>query len=328
MRVTKIRIGLAGVGLVTSAVLIAACTGGTDVSSAPHAATTRALGPATLQKVEHSAESFNGPDSAGSGGATTSGATTQAATSATVPGTATAGGRSALIVDTRDLIRIADMSVAVKNPTAVAAAANRAEELVTGYGGEVFSDDRTSGKDASAVLQLKVPPADLTSTLTKLSALGIERSRSLSSQDVTTVVADVSARLQSAQDSIARLRTLYGRATRVSDVIAIENELATREADLESLEAQQRSLVSETAFATVNLTLETAKAHAAKKKSHRQTAFVRGLHRGWHHFSAAASWLLSAIATVLPFAVLVALVIALFGWGRRRRSRPAALIEL
>jgi hypothetical protein len=241
------------------------------------------------------------------------------------------GGTSTLVADTRDLIRTATLSVAVTDPAAVATAATKAEELTTAVGGEVFSEQRISGKHATAALQLKVPPADLSEVLTALSALGVERSRSLSTQDVTTTVADVSARLQSARDSIARLRTLFARAVRVSDVIAIENELASREADLESLEAQQRSLDAETDFATVNVRLEVATPATVHKKpitGHRESAFVHGLRRGWHHFASAASWVLTAVATALPFAVLVALVVALLGWGRRRRSRRGRLADL
>ncbi len=52
--------------------------------------------------------------------------------------------------------------------------------------------------------------------------------------------------------AIVRLRTLYAGASKVADVITIESELATRESDLESLEAQQRALAAQTSMATVH----------------------------------------------------------------------------
>ena len=81
-------------------------------------------------------------------------------------------------------------------------------------------------------------------------------------QDVTGKVADVDSRVDSARESILRLRTLYADATKVSDVIAIEQELATRQAELESLEAQQRALSTQTSQATVRLSLTAAKVAA------------------------------------------------------------------
>jgi hypothetical protein len=67
--------------------------------------------------------------------------------------------------------------------------------------------------------------------LTQLAKLGKETSRSGSARDVTTKVADVNSRVASAQQAIDRLRSLYAKATKVRDVIAIEAELNTREAD-------------------------------------------------------------------------------------------------
>ena len=55
----------------------------------------------------------------------------------------------------------------------------------------------------------------------------------------------MTSRVASAQQAIVRLRTLYGKAAKVRDVIAIEGELNSREADLESLQAQQRALAAQ-----------------------------------------------------------------------------------
>ncbi|MCW2495050.1 DUF4349 domain-containing protein [Jatrophihabitans sp.] len=230
-------------------------------------------------------------------------------------------GTAALLTDTRALIRTAYLTVGVRHSADVAAQANRADTIVTGAGGEVFGDDRQSGPSASASLVLKVPPAQLATILNQLAALGTERSRSLSSRDVTTQVADVAARLKSAQDSITRLRTLYAHATKVSDVISIEEELSTREADLESLEGQQRSLSSETDFATVNLNLTTLK--AAPVKPHHHSGVGGAFTRGWHGFTAAAAWVFAAFATALPFLVLLAVLAGAAGlWLRRHRPSP------
>jgi hypothetical protein len=229
------------------------------------------------------------------------------------------------LANTGARIRVAYLKVAIKGAANVAAKADEADVLAADVGGEVESDDRTSGRQASAMLQLRVPPEVLQSTLHKLSRLGHELARQLSTTDVTQQVADVNSRIVSARDSIQRLRLLYANAQKVRDVIQIENELSSREANLESLQARQRALARQTSLATINLTLVTAakKAAAVHKPAKKRGGFVGGITRGWNGFVAAAVWVASAIGTVLPFAALALLLaVALRRWGWPRH-RPA-----
>jgi hypothetical protein len=135
----------------------------------------------------------------------------------------------------------------------------------------------------------------------------------------------VNSRVTSAQQAITRLRTLYTKASKVRDVIAIEDELNTREADLESLQAQQRALTAETSMATITLQLTTAgKTHHHAAAKHRG-GFLGGLGRGWDAFRSVAGWLATALGAILPF-LLLALLLALGGrllWPRARRPVPA-----
>ncbi|MGI8762317.1 MAG: DUF4349 domain-containing protein [Jatrophihabitantaceae bacterium] len=242
------------------------------------------------------------------------------AASAARPGDARAPvDTAAADVQPRSLIRTAQLQVQVRDVTA---AANSALGIVGAAGGSADSDDRTGGPSPSAELALRVPPAKLTSTIERLAALGTETSQQSSTRDVTGQVADVSSRAASAQASIARLRTLFARATKVSDIIAIEDELAQREADLESLQAQQRALDSQTVMATVTLYL-TRLAAPARAKHHAATGFLGGLAAGWRAFTGTAAACATAVGAALPFLVLLALLGGAGGYGYRR-SRAAS----
>ena len=276
------------------------------------------LAPATHGDVGAAPARLPAADAAAAGAGTSGGAAS------------TAGGSGASAVDTTDitslaLIRTASLTVRIAKSAGVAAAANAADQIATEVGGSVYSDDRTAGKHASAQLTLKVPPQSLPTVLTRLAALGTEISRSSSTQDVTTKVADVNSRVTSAQQSLARLRALYGSATKVGQVIEIESEITERESDLESLEAQQRALSDETSLATVNLSLTTRVQHTPPPpKHHPRSGFLGGLSHGWHAFTASVTAVVTALGAVLPFLVIVLLVAALVWRGRgRRRSRPA-----
>ncbi len=227
-------------------------------------------------------------------------------------GTANSVAKTLPLDDGTYKIRTAQLTVAVPGARNVAAKADGAITIAEQAGGEVDSDNRTSGPRASATMQLRVPPDELTTTLSALGKLGVEKSRELSTTDVTQKVADVTSRVTSAQESIARLRALYAHATRVAVIIQIESELNSREADLESLEAQQRSLSRQTSMATITLSLVTAAKQAAPpaKPAKKRGGFLGAVERGWHGFAATALWVAEAIGTILPFLVLL-LVVAL-----------------
>lgn len=223
-------------------------------------------------------------------------------------------------------IEIARMTVAVKGASNVATQANKATTIAEQFGGEVDRDDRTSGPHASASMLLRVPPDSLDDTLSELSKLGFPKYRSLSVTDVTQRVADVRSRVKSAEESIARLRVLFRHATKIGAIIEIESELNSREADLESLQAQQRALARETSMASITLALVTAEKKIAPvkpPKKHHDNAFVAGLKHGWDGFTDAAAWIAKAVGTVLPFIVLIfVLGVGLrVAWPRLRRGQ-------
>jgi hypothetical protein len=166
----------------------------------------------------------------------------------------------------------------------------------------------------------------LSRVLTQLSQLGHEESRNLSTDNVTTEVADVDSRVRSAQQTIAALRVLYDRAQKVSDVIDIETQLAQRESDLESLQARQRVLAQQVALATLTVHLRTAAA-AAAKHTHHAAGFAAGAGAGWRAFARAAQGFFAAVGAVLPFAAVLVLLGAAAVPARamaRRRRRVRA----
>ena len=240
-------------------------------------------------------------------------------------GRATQTSNSLPLVNGGYKIEVARMTVAVKGAKNVATQANAATGIAEQVGGEVDRDDRTSGPHASASMLLRVPPDALDDTLNALSELGFEKYRSQSVTDVTQRVADVGSRVKSAEESIARLRVLFRHATKIGAIIEIESELNSREADLESLQAQQRALGRETSMASITLALVTAEKKAAPvkpAKKHHDNAFVGGLKDGWDGFTDAAAWIAKAIGTVLPFIVLIfVLGVGLrVAWPRLRRT--------
>jgi hypothetical protein len=216
-------------------------------------------------------------------------------------------------------------------PTVTAAAAI-ATSIVTAVGGYVAGEQETvppgGGGVAQISLDLKVPVAQYRPTLAKLAVIGRQLSFNQQALDVTQQVADVSSRVASAQAAIKQLRALLSRAGSVGDLLSVQDEINAQESDLESLLAQQQALAHETSYATVSVLLLGHHAVIVKKHKKKSHGFVAGLAAGWRAFGAAVVWLLTALGTLLPFLVSLALVggIGYAGWRRlaRRRMPPTA----
>jgi hypothetical protein len=299
---TRVRSAVVAIAGIAALAVVGGCSGSSKGSSAAKVDAGAAAAPARA-----SAAASSGAAAAAGGGA------------------ADVRGDSTLPVNEAAKIRTADLTVVVTHGTTVTARADLAARIATRAGGEIDTDDRTAGKDASATQVFRVPPQQLSPVLDQLGRqLGKERSRHVSTQDVTAKVADVSSRVASAQQAIARLRGLYAHAVKVSDVISIESELSSRESDLESLQAQQRALAKETSTAVITLTLLAAA--PPPPTTHHRTGFVRGLASGWDAFTRTLGAFATGLGAVLPFVVLM-LVLGAAGrllWVQVRARRPAA----
>jgi hypothetical protein len=220
-------------------------------------------------------------------------------------------------VSSRALVKTADMMVRVPD---VEAQAHSAIQIARSHGGDVLADERAGSADhASAQLTLEVAPASFSEVLDRLAALGEQVSRKSSTDDVTQQVADINSRLESMRASLDRVRALYAKAVSISDVIGIESEVAKREADYESLQAQQRGLTKQAAHSIVHLQLVAKQVVVAHARKHSAGVLDR-FGRGWDAFVATARWTLGAIGTVLPFLVLFGGIGVVALWLRRRHA--------
>jgi uncharacterized protein DUF4349 len=204
----------------------------------------------------------------------------------------------------------------------VSSVVGRIDTLVAREGGYIVSEDTSTDSHGVAVqsrLQVAVPSPDFDSALEEVASFGREVSKSSSSRDVTAQVVDVDSRVKSAQESIAQLRLLFSRATKLGDVIALENELSQREADLEALQSQQRDLHAHTTMATISVDVSSTATTAPG--GHRAGGFLAGIRQGWHGLVEFVVAFSHGVGLVLPLATL-ALVAGLLTWMGVRRFTP------
>jgi hypothetical protein len=234
------------------------------------------------------------------------------------------GGTSEQPFADRSVITTGWVSITVDDPVATAA---EAAELAEQAGGRVDNRTETPGTDSqppSASLTLRIPSDELDEFVDELRELGTVNSVSMNASDVTQQRQDLDARIGALSSSVDRLRELLATATTIADLIAIESELTTRQAELDSLTQQRDFLVD---FSTVTVDLVTEEVAPDPKPDD----FWSGIVAGWNALVAFGNWLGIAVGVMLPWlgvalvagAIIVGIVV-LTSRGRMERPDAAA----
>ncbi|MGC4745713.1 DUF4349 domain-containing protein [Micromonospora sp. DT201] len=234
------------------------------------------------------------------------------------------GGAAApdLRIDQRAIIYTGSMRVQVDD---VDVAAREVSDLVTRAGGFIGGDQRRSAQaDAVADMQLRVPAAKFTGVVDEVAKLGRQQSRDISTEDATEAIVDLDARIVSQRARVESARQLLARATSISDLVSLENELGRREADLASLEAKKRRLADLTALSTITVTLAGPAAKATPEKT--ETGFLAGLTGSWRAFVASLTVLLTVLGALLPWLVAFGVPVAVLLLVLRRRRKTPPLV--
>lgn len=155
----------------------------------------------------------------------------------------------ALIVYTGSLeLEVSDLRSAV----------DQGQQLVAGLGGHVASshEQNTTGSQ-TATVTYRIPAERWAEALAGLRALG-ERvvSEQTESEDVTAAVVDLDARITNLRATEAALQAIMERATTITDVLKVQQELTTVRGDIESMTAQRDVLADSAALATLEVNYE------------------------------------------------------------------------
>jgi Domain of unknown function (DUF4349) len=235
------------------------------------------------------------------------------------------GGTTAVGLLPRDVIQRATLTVRTRR---VGQALQRVRVVVAGVQGMVADEHTVTtprGVARRSTLTLRVPATAFDQAVRDVGALGDLQTQQVTTQDVSTEVVDVDARVLSAERTLRRIRELLEEAGDFSDVLSLEAELARREADLASLKAQQAYLEDQTSMSTISLTLLPPRKVSEPPSEDEPAGFVGGLRVGWDALVGVVSTVLTAVGVLVPL-LLVLVPLGLLTWVlvRRLLRRPPA----
>jgi hypothetical protein len=200
------------------------------------------------------------------------------------------------------------------------------QKIVDVHHGTISQSETSTGDDGkpeTARLVLRIPSADFSQVMRELEDVAELQSSTEGSEDVTAQVIDTEARVRAQEKSLRQFEALLVRADTLQEIIALENQISRRQADLDALKATQAYLEDQTTLSTITVHLERT---TEPQKDDGDAGFLSGLERGWDGLVATTVGLVTLLGLLLPFA----LVIALLGvplWlvlRTQRRRRPAA----
>jgi len=208
----------------------------------------------------------------------------------------------------------------------VVAAKERAKVKIDSIGGMLFNEQTSLGARSSATITYKVKPETFSDARRDLATLGKLASEEVKTDDVTQQVVDLDARIRAAEASTQRVSELVAKTDDVTELANLENEVQRRQAELESLRGQKRTLDARTELSTIVLTLTTDESTAQPKPAEAKAlpGFLDGLNGGWNAFLGVVSVSGAVLGALLPFAWIVVLVIGLIWWKRRAGSPTPA----
>jgi len=309
------RVGIAVGGLLVIAALLAAGCGGSAAGplsavGGPVAEPSAAAAAAPAPAVREGALGFTDNGTTAAGPAT--------------GGTGGVDGSGPLIVRTGQLdLQVADLEAAIRD----------AESAVTAVGGYVAGSQRSGDADrASASIMFRIPAARWTETLDALRKLGTKvLAEQTSSQEVTAQVVDLGARLANLRVTEAALQGIMEKATKIPDVLAVQEQLTGVRQQIEELTAQQQTLENQAALGTLTVNLTPPPAVAVTqvregwdpaREIDQAAAALVGLGQG---LAGAGIWLLIVgVPIFLAVGLLALIALVVVRRIRRTAPRPAA----
>jgi hypothetical protein len=194
------------------------------------------------------------------------------------------------------------------------------------------SSTNSNGENyVNAELQIRAEPRWLATFKGKLEgdAKGVGgalKSDSVTTEDLTRAIVDTEARLRAKRTLRDRLQNLLAsRPGKLSDLLDVERELANVQGEIDSTESNLAVMRTRVSMSVATLNYSSADAPLTDRTFE---PIKQALTNFMRIFAEVIGFMITAIAVIVPWVLLLWLVVWLLrGWIRRRRAAKAAKAE-
>ncbi|MFY7651089.1 MAG: DUF4349 domain-containing protein [Chitinophagaceae bacterium] len=212
------------------------------------------------------------------------------------------------------LIKNARLAVSVKNLPALK---KEVAQLVTKHKAYITLESSNEFPESiNANLTIKVAAAKFDAFMLDIDKIeGLWTSKEISSEDVTTQVIDHEVRLKSKKQALQQMEALYKKATKIADVLSIQEQINAVQEAIESTEAQLKYLKNSASFSTVYLEItEPKQASVIAEPYGFGTQLLNAVNSGYRFCVESIVWL------VKIWPVLILLIIGYWFWKRKKKT--------
>jgi hypothetical protein len=222
------------------------------------------------------------------------------------------------------IARAASLTITVKNVEASRSSLDAILARHHGYPAQLNVNSPENGPRGFQA-SLRIPAGELLPAIGEIKGLGRLENESQSGEDVTRQHADVAARLKTARETEERFRAILQQRTgKISDVLEVEQSIARLRGEIESMEAEQKTLEHRVDFASVEIQMaEEYKAQLSSPNSvstRIYNAFVAGYHNATETLLGFLLFFEEYGPSLVIWLVILALPILLV-WRRYKRVR-------
>jgi hypothetical protein len=213
----------------------------------------------------------------------------------------------------RKLIRTGGLDFQTKN---VGDTKIEIEKICKELGGYISTETQNNyGSRLNYTQEIRVPTEKFFDLIDKIEKLGSRtESKHINTQDVTEEFIDVEARLRTKKELETRYHELLKLAKSLTDVIAIESQIATVRSEIESMQGRLNYLQNQVSFSTLTVNyfenIGTDFGFASK--------FADSLRNGW-------DYLLSALIGLISLWPFIILLVAAVWFVVKRRAKRSLL---
>lgn len=189
-----------------------------------------------------------------------------------------------------------------------------------GYVASTSTSDPGGGQQPTADVTIRVPEASFESLTAQARDLGTPSQVTISGQDVTSQYADLKARLQALQSTIAQLQQIEGRAQTIGDVLAVEQQINEQQTQADQIQGQLNVLDDQSSYASMSVHLV-----QKQKKAAAAPPPPSGISKAWDHarhsFAHGVEAVLGSLGGIAVFLLFAGVLFALarVGWFFLRR---------
>ena len=232
------------------------------------------------------------------------------------------GTDSAPALTEKKIIRTASMTIVTQDFENAMSALTASCE---GQGGWIeHSSESTNSRTGlrTAYLTLRIPQELLDTYLSGTEGLGRITNRSESAEDVTASYQDTQTRLNTQLALMERLQALITESGDLSDLLALESQIAETQYQIDSLQSALNSTDRQVSYSTVTITLrEEETVELTDTTVSLGERIVSAIQLGWEAFTGFLSDMVVFLVAALPFIAIVAVAFIVGKLVFKRRKK-------